>query len=638
MCGILGYSGRFDANALQRGLDRIEHRGPDDSGLVVDTEAGIGLGHRRLAILDLSPLGHQPMVESESGVTIIFNGEIYNFRELRRSLEAQGYTFRGHSDTEVILALYLEQGERMLSMLNGIFAFAIWDPRKQITLLARDPLGVKPLYIAELAHGVAYGSEIKGLLHLAPECRELDPMALRRYLTFLWCPGEGTPLKCVRKLDPGTLMVVRNGRTERVDRWYRLPLFRGVPQDVDKDEAPTGILAALRTAVHRQLIADVPVGAFLSGGLDSSAIVALAREQSPDIRCFTIDTGGGLNPGDADDLPYAQRVAKHLQVPIDVIRVDPSRMASELERMVVQLDEPLADFAALNVLHICGLAREHGVKVLLSGAGGDDLFTGYRRHLAVSLQHWWSWLPAGVRCALERASAGLDQRRGLSRRITKLFQGSGLDGDARLACYFEWAPPTMVDGLFAPDLQRQFLATRASDPLEAFLADLPGEVGRLDRVLALEQRFFLADHNLTYTDKMSMAVGVEVRVPFLDLELVEYAARIPAAVKQRGRIGKWALKRAMEPMLPHDVIYRPKAGFGVPLRQWVRNDFRPMIGDLLSPDSIRRRGLFDPSAVSRMIEANQQGRIDASYTILSLLCIEICCRSFLDRLTSHVHP
>ncbi|MEY4170725.1 MAG: hypothetical protein RLZ94_1798 [Actinomycetota bacterium] len=638
MCGILGYSGRFDPGALQRGLDCIAHRGPDDSGLVVDQGAGIGLGHRRLSILDLSPLGHQPMVAGLAGVTIIFNGEIYNFRELRRDLESRGHTFRGHSDTEVILALYLEHGERMLPMLNGIFALAVWDPRSGTTLIARDALGVKPLYVAELPHGVAYGSEIKGLLHLAPECRELDPAALRRYLTFLWCPGQGTPLKGVRKLDPGTSMVVRDGRTERVERWYRLPVFRGIPQDVDADAAPAGTLDALRAAVHRQLIADVPVGAFLSGGLDSSAIVALAREQSPGIRCFTIDTGGGLNPGDADDLPYAQRVAKHLQVPIDVIRVDPSRMAGELERMVVQLDEPLADFAALNVLHICGLAREQGIKVLLSGAGGDDLFTGYRRHLAVSIQHWWSWLPAGMRRSLERASSGLDQRRGLSRRITKLFQGAGLDGDARLAGYFEWAPPSRIDGLFCPELLRGFAGTRAADPLESFLAGLPSGVGALDRMLALEQRFFLADHNLTYTDKMSMAVGVEVRVPFLDLELVEFAARIPSAVKQRGRVGKWPLKRAMEPFLPHDVIYRPKAGFGVPLRQWVRSEFRPMIADLLSPDAVRRRGLFDPAAVERLIAANQDGRIDASYTILSLLCIEIWCRSFLDRLASPNHP
>lgn len=634
MCGILGYSGRFDPHALERGLDCIAHRGPDDCGVFVDSVARIGLGHRRLAILDLTPLGHQPMVASASGIAIIFNGEIYNFRELRHELEARGYGFRGHSDTEVVLALYIEYGEQMLPMLNGIFAMAVWDPRSSTTLIARDPLGVKPLYYSDLPQGVAYGSEIKGLLHLAPACRELDPAALRRYLTFLWCPGAGTPLKGVRKLDPGTSMLVRDGRIDRVDRWYRLPVFRGVSQDVDQQSAPQGTLQVLRAAVHRQLVADVPVGAFLSGGLDSSAIVALAREQAPSIRCFTIDTGGGLNPGDADDLPYARRVAEHLQVPIDVIRVDATRMASELERMVVQLDEPLADFAALNVLHICSLAREQGVKVLLSGAGGDDLFTGYRRHLATSLQPLWSWLPLGLRRSLERSSTKLDQRRGLSRRITKLFQGAGLTGDARLAGYLEWAPPSRVNSLFTAELQRSFGGASAAEPLLSFLGELPAGLPPLDRMLALEQRFFLADHNLSYTDKMSMAVGVEVRVPFLDLELVEYAARIPSAIKQRRGVGKWPLKRAMESMLPRDVIYRPKAGFGVPLRKWVRNEFRPLIGDLLSPDAIRRRGLFDPLAVSQMIKMNEEGRIDASYTILSLLCIELWCRSFADRLVS----
>ncbi len=631
MCGILGYSGRFDAKALERGLDCITHRGPDDSGVLIYANAGIGLGHRRLSIIELSPLGHQPMVDATSGVAIIFNGEIYNFRELRRDLEARGHAFRSHSDTEVILHLYLERGEAMLPMLNGIFALAVWDPRSRTTLVARDALGVKPLYFARLAHGVAYGSEIKALLHLTPECRELDPEALRRYLTFLWCPGEGTPLKGVRKLDPGTSMLLRDGRVERTDCWYRLPVFRGVRPDLDAHAAASGTLDALRTAVHRQLVSDVPVGAFLSGGLDSSAIVALAREQSPNIRCFTIDTGGALNPGDADDLPYAQRVAKHLGVPIAVIRVEPTRMAGELEKMVRQLDEPLADFAALNVFSICGLAREQGMKVLLSGAGGDDLFTGYRRHTAASVQHFWSWMPAMLRRGLERTASRLDQRRGLSRRMTKLFHGAGLNGDRRLASYFEWAPPEHINGLFAEGLRTTLAGSRSTEPLERFLGALPPSVGSVDRMLALEQRFFLADHNLTYTDKMSMAVSVEVRVPFLDLDLVEFAARIPASVKQRGRIGKWPLKRAMESMLPHDVIYRPKAGFGVPLRRWVREDFRPMIGDLLSPTATSRRGLFDPAAVTRLIEANAQGRIDASYTILSLLCIEIWCRAYIDR-------
>ena len=375
----------------------------------------------------------------------------------------------------------------------------------------------------------------------------------------------------------------------------------------------------------------MPLGAFLSGGLDSSAIVALAREQNPDIRCFTIETQGGQEAGATDDLPYALRVAEHLGVPLDVVRIDAGRMAGDLERMVAQLDEPLADPAPLNVLYISQLAREHGIKVLLSGAGGDDLFTGYRRHRALMAERWWSWLPGPMRQGLAKATGALDQRSALGRRLAKLFSGAGLADDARLVNYFRWAGRADLERLYSAEFEAALGESRAEAPMLEFLRELPPETSRLERMLALEQRFFLADHNLLYTDKMSMAVGVEVRVPFLDLELVEFADRIPAHLKQRGREGKWVLKKAMEPYLPRDVIYRPKTGFGAPLRRWMRFDLREMLGDLLSAESLQRRGLFEPNAVQRLIADNDAGRVDASYTLLSLLCIEIWCRTFLDQ-------
>lgn len=518
----------------------------------------------------------------------------------------------------------------MLARLNGIFAFAIWDARDGTTYLARDHFGVKPLYYAALPEGVVFASEIKGMTPLIPAIRDLDEAAIKRYLSFLWCPGVGTPLRAVRKLEPGEAMRVRDGKIERHWTWYQLPTARGVRQDQTEEQAVAGTLAALRTAVHRQLVSDVPVGAFLSGGLDSSAVVALARERSPHIRCFTIASRGGVEEGDAEDLPYARRVAKHLGVPLDVVEIDSSSMAADLERMVVQLDEPLADPAPLNVLYISQLARSQGMKVLLSGAGGDDLFTGYRRHLAVSTEHYWSWLPVGVRARLEEATGRLDQRRPLFRRIAKLFSGAGLSGDARIVNYFAWAPESSLSGLLSPELRRAVADEVAAQPLLDLLATLPAETHRLDRMLALEQRFFLSDHNLIYTDKMSMATGVEVRVPFLDVDLVEYAARIPVAHKQRGRIGKWVLKKAMEPFLPHDVIYRPKSGFGAPLRRWMRHELAELLHDLLSVESLRRRGLFDPEAVQRLMAANDAGKVDVSYTLLSLLCIEVWCRHYVD--------
>ena len=343
----------------------------------------------------------------------------------------------------------------MLPRLNGIFAFALHDRRNGELVVARDALGVKPLYFSEGSNGVAFASEIKALLSLVPEARELDGPALHRYLSFLWCPGEGTPLRGVRKLLPGEAMVVRAGKVVRRWIWYHLPVFRRDGADISEADSITGTVQGLRRAVHRQLVSDVPVGAFLSGGLDSSAVVAFAREQSPDIRCFTIESADGQEPGATDDLPYARRVAQHLNVPLDVVRIDADRMARDLERMVMQLDEPLADPAPLNVLYISQLARQHGIKVLLSGAGGDDLFTGYRRHVAVQYEHYWRWLPAGVRVALERRTSGIDQRNPLFRRLAKLFNGAGLDGDARLAGVFRLGTRGRLDGALYAGVSRQ---------------------------------------------------------------------------------------------------------------------------------------------------------------------------------------
>ncbi len=630
MCGIIGYSGSFAPPALRAGIAAIAHRGPDDSGMFVDEAASVGLGHARLSIIDLSPLGHQPMEALDGAVQLVFNGEIYNYRELRKELEAKGHAFRGHSDTEVILHLYLEEGEKMLSRLNGIFTVAFFDARTGTMLVARDALGVKPLYYTEQPHGIAFASEIKGLLKLVPGLRELDVSALHRYLSFLWCPGEGTPLKAVRKLLPGEAMVLRNGTIERRFTWYELPAFRGVARDLDERASVEGTERFVRAAVQRQMVADVPVGAFLSGGLDSSAVVAFAREISPDLQCFTIRQIGGAEQGVIDDLPYAEAVATHLGVKLHTVEIEASRMAGDLERMIWQLDEPLADPAPLNVLYICELARQNGMKVLLSGAGGDDLFTGYRRHRAVELERWWNWLPAGVRRSLEGVTAGLDRRRSVARQLAKLFDGAGLSGDARIANYFRWAREDNLLSLYTPEARAALGGATALAPMLEFMKPLPASLPPLERMLALEQRFFLADHNLPYTDKMSMAVGVEVRVPLLDLELVEFAARIPTNIKQKGGVGKWVFKKAMEPYLPHDVIYRPKSGFGAPLRRWMQSELRPLVGDLLGEQSLRRRGLFDPQAVARLIEANQTGRIDANYTLLSLLSIEIWCRRFID--------
>jgi asparagine synthase (glutamine-hydrolysing) len=324
-------------------------------------------------------------------------------------------------------------------------------------------------------------------------------------------------------------------------------------------------------------------------------------------------------------------VAKHLGVSLDVVEVSAHQMAADVAGMIEQLDEPLADPAALNVLYISKLARDHGIKVLLSGAGGDDIFSGYRRHRALDLDRLWAWVPRGVRARLEGCAARLDQRRAWSRRLAKFTAGAGLDGDERIVNYFCFAREATLLETYSPQMRQAVAGHPAVAPMLEFAGGLPAGVPPLERMLTLEQRFFLCDHNLNYTDKMSMAVGVEARVPLLDLDLVDFAARIPPELKQRGPVGKWVFKKAMEPYLPHDVVHRPKTGFGAPLRTWMRGDLRALADDLLDAGSLRRRGIFDPAGVANLRAANDAGRADASFTLFAMMAIELWCRRFVDR-------
>jgi asparagine synthase (glutamine-hydrolysing) len=640
MCGILGFSfqavdnsndiNTFSEFSLRDATQSLSHRGPDDGGIFLNLLAGIGLGHRRLSILDTSIHGHQPMSSIDNSVVIIFNGEIYNFKDLRIELELKGFIFRGHSDTEVLLNLYLAEGRNMLNRLNGIFAFAILDSRTNILFIARDAFGVKPLYYYSLDRNFVFSSEIKSLLLLAPKFQEIEAISLHRYLKFLWCPGQGTPLKNVYKLEPGQALEVRYGEIINKWDWFDLPVLTAPRLIHDKNEILDGIATHLRNAVARQMVSDFPLGAFLSGGLDSSAVVAFARDIDPDIRCFTISTSSSEKSDGLSDLPYAIKMSQHLGVDLEVIKVTSESMASNLQRMVIQMDEPIADPAALNVFFISEAARAQGIKVLLSGVGGDDLFTGYRRHLAIQAEGFIDLIPQGIRDFLSIQSSKLDQRNLFSRRLSKVLRGIDLNGDERLINYFGWAMEPNLFELYTPEFKLLVSDEMANEPFIKFLSRMPENTAPLDKMLGLEQRFFLSDHNLIYTDKMAMAAGVEVRVPFLDKDLVEFAAKIPLQFKQRFNTGKWILKKAMEPYLPRDLIYRPKTGFTVPLRHWMKFELNDLMRDLLSTASLRSRGFFEVLKVQELIKNNESGRADASYTLLSLMCIEIWCREFLD--------
>lgn len=615
---------------LQVSLRTIAHRGPDDSGVWANASAGVGLGHVRLSILDLSSLGHQPMESIDGQVVIAFNGEIFNFRELRDDLEARGYSFRGHSDTEVLLQLYIADGEAMLPRLNGMFAFAIWDARRQALFVARDDMGVKPLYFTQTTQGVLLASEMKALLPFPGVSRQINPVALRDHLTYLWASAPQTMLAGVFKLPPGDALLVQGGRITRQWHWADNPALQPIMVRSDA-VAIAQVREAVRTAVQRQMVADVSVGAFLSGGLDSSAVVALARQAVPETRlqCFTIamDAAGEQQEGIVSDLPYARAVAAHLDVDLHVVQASPA-MADELVNMVWHLDEPQADPAALNTLFISRLAREKGIKVLLSGSGGDDIFTGYRRHYALQTERYWAGLPHGLRAGMAGLARQLPTGTVLGRRVRKALSYADLDGDARIASYFQWLDNAWVDRLLTPDLRA---ASRRPEPLVASLAELPDSVPRLNRMLYLECRHFLTDHNLNYTDKMSMAAGVEVRVPLLDPDLVRLAFSLPLNQKQRGRQGKWVLTEAMRGILPDQVLNRPKTGFGAPLRQWLRGPLRALLNDTLSSSALRRRGLFDPVGVQQLIVDDAAGRVDGSYALLALLCVELWCQRFIDQ-------
>lgn len=632
MCGISGFSGNFNPKILGSMNICLAHRGPDDAGVFWSQQDNIGLAHRRLSIIDLSVLGHQPMWDSTNSFAVVFNGEIYNYRQLREDLQKDNYIFKTNSDTEVLLNLYCRYGEGMLPLLNGIFAFAIWDTRTKILFIARDGVGVKPLYYAENRVGFIFASELKALLCEPSVERVIEPDAIAQYLTYLWCPAPLTPLKGVYKLQPGHALIVQNGSIQKKWKFYELP-YNDRMLSLSVNDSISLVEHHVRQAVERQMVADVPVGAFLSGGLDSGAIAKFAQASlgGGKLQCFTVgfEDQQCRSEGFGEDLPYARKLADFLGVDLHVVTAGPEMM-NHLQDMTYYLDEPQADPAAINALFISRLAQKLGLKVLLSGAGGDDIFTGYRRHHALSLEKYWDWLPRKMRFGLQRLTQLCPVAHPAGRRLAKAFQYASLEKDERIVSYFFWTSPKLMPLLFSAEFLMSISKGQPAAPLLTSLLCLPGNISPLNRMLFLEGKHFLADHNLNYTDKMGMVAGVEIRVPLLDPDLIALAAHLPEGYKQNGTVGKWIFKKAMEAHLPKEIIYRPKAGFGVPLRRWLHDGLRPMVEELLSARSLRERGIFEPAGVAKLLEMDRTGEIDGAYTIFSIMSIELWCRNFLD--------
>ena len=630
MCGIAGIIHPQAQQYIVEASRLMAHRGPDDEGIF--THKMLALAHRRLSILDLSENGHQPMISENGRYVLIFNGEIYNYQELRESLKTK-YHFKSTTDSETLLYGLIEFGKDFINQLNGIFAFAFFDTETENLLIVRDQFGVKPSYYYADNQTFAFGSEIKSFLALPHFDRQIDTEALVNYVTLLWSTGDKTPFKNVKKLSAGHYLTLnlKSPQDFEIHQYYQIP-FTGKYTHKTEKELIEELEKRLLKAVERQLIADVPLGFFLSGGLDSSAVVAMARKLHPDkpLKCYTIKTDNSDQEieGFADDLKYARLVAKHLN--LDLVEVETKvNIKQGFDNMIYHLDEPQADFAPINVLNICNLARKDGRKVLLGGVAGDELFSGYRRHQALIYNKYLDFIPTFLSKIILPFFRKINTNFAVGRRIKKILNGSNLHKTQRLYQYYEWLSLDTVKGLFE---DRKSIETYSPQTFfESIVQEIPHEKSDLNKLLYWDLKTFLPDHNLNYTDKMSMASGVEVRVPFLDIELLEFSCQIPPKLKMKGITTKYLLKKMMEKYLPHEVIYRSKTGFGVPLRQWIKKDLDSMIQQYLSRELIKKRGIFEIKAVEKLINDNKNGKIDASYSILCLMAIESWYQQFVDK-------
>lgn len=631
VCGIAGCYQQIDGRKLTDLMtDRIAHRGPDATGIWSheDERVAVDIGHRRLSIIDLSTAANQPLCKD--GLALSYNGEIYNYRELRAELAARGVRFVTESDTEVVLEAWRCWGAAALSRFRGMFAFALFDARTGELVLARDPLGIKPLYFLRRGEGVVFASELKALVTaVGPELR-IEPGALVASMLYYWLPEQRCAIDGVRKLPAGSWASFRPDGGWVVRQYWRIA-------DVAA-EAVAGPTADLREviseSVSAHLVADVPVSSFLSGGLDSSIVTVLAHRANPDIDAYTIT----FRPQDQrleampDDAVYARKVAARYGIELHEIEISPD-IVGLLPRVVDMLDEPIGDPAAINTLLMCEAARERGVKVVLSGMGADELFGGYRKHLACKLASQYGRLPAGVRHGAVRPIVG---------RLPVSAQGRGLR-------YARWAKRFMT---FAelPEEQRFRRSYTLYDPpdLAALISpDLAGYVDQVigehavlyndnalrdevNRMCLADSRMFLPGLNLAYTDRASMAASVEVRVPFVDPVVTAAAFSIAGDAKIRHCQGKVALKRAAEIWLPKEIIHRPKASFSAPIRAWVQRDLHEVIGDVLADGELVRSGMIRRDGLARLIRDDQAGHEDRSKQIWQLLTLELWYRNAMS--------
>ena len=629
MCGIAGFAetahpespvSRSDADfrLVHRMCEVIRHRGPDDEGIHV--ESGVGLGMRRLSIIDLST-GHQPIHNEDRSIWLVFNGEIYNYRELRRELEAAGHYFYTSSDTEAIVHAYEQWGEDAFGRLRGMFGIALWDRTHRTLLLARNRAGIKPLHFVQHGSRLYFGSEIKSLIAAGAVPPDIDLEALDHYLSYLYAPRNRSLFKSVRKLPPGHFLRLRDGRTDIVKYW-EIPAsepFRGTA-----DDAAQQLRAVLADAVRSHMVSDVPLGAFLSGGVDSSLVVGLMAEASSQpVRTFSI----GFDEPQFDELEHARRVAEHFDTDHHEFVVRPDGLAI-LDRLIEHFDEPFADSSAIPTWYVSEMARRH-VTVVLSGDGGDELFGGYDRYLPHPRVAQFDRL--GLPGARKAAGAIFPilphgvRGKNFLRHISRSDDGRYLDSVA----FFQ---ADEKDALYSPDVRRRLAAWDAEgalgDRLTRF-ATLPAH----SRMMRLDFETYLPEDVLTKVDRMSMAHSIESRVPLLDNSVIDFAATLPSALKIHDGRRKHILKEAVRTLLPDGILDRKKQGFGVPLGVWFRGGLADVFSDVLRSPRTRQRGYFTDGFVDRLLQEHLSGRRDHTLRLWQLLVFELWHRQYLDTAT-----
>jgi asparagine synthase (glutamine-hydrolysing) len=624
--GVLSLSGarRTDSAVLSRMGRAILHRGPDDEGSFVDDQ--LLLGMRRLSIIDVAG-GHQPISNEDGNLVVVCNGEIYNFRELRARLEQAGHKFATRSDTEVIVHLYEEKGDAFLQELEGMFALALWDRRAKRLIVARDAIGIKPVYYTLAQGQLAFASEAKALLELPYVRAQLDPAALAQFFAFGYVCAPSSLFEGIRKLEPGEALFIDNGKLTKQRFW-------SLPAEVDESLGERDWIEATRAEIERsvrdQMVSDVPLGAFLSGGVDSSSVVALmSRHTDHPVKTYSIGFKGSSGAELYNELPYARIVADAFKTEHREIIVQPD-VAAILPDLIWHMDEPVADAAFITTYLVSKFARED-VTVILSGVGGDELFGGYKRYMDESYRGRYQLIPRILRRHViepiarrlpsDRHSPLLNKLR-LARAFVLADSLGFEDRYRRYMEVFDTAERAelLVNPAHAEDcIARGFAGTRSKDPLR--------------RLMDVDLATQMPEDLLMLTDKMSMAVSLECRVPLLDQRLVKLAARMPAKTRIQGGNLKHTMKLAMTGILPQNILYREKRGFGAPIGAWFKSELAPMLREMLSESTLSRRGLLDPKAVARVVQQHERQEADRTDHLLALVSLEIWCRMYLDGAT-----